>query len=95
MVAQQRECDGSETAYGYGEKISTAGGCANKCQDSSSMFAFGTNAFGNTRCEDGACKCLCETSATSEGTCNQVSHSGYNLYRYTKGTIFSFTFITI
>ena len=94
-MAQQRECDGSETGYGYSEKISTVGECANKCQDSSSMFAFGTNEFGNPRCKDGACWCLCETSATSKGTCNLVSHSGYNLYRYTKGILFSVTVITI
>ena len=86
MVAHKTECDGSETEKG---KFSHVGECANKCQDSSSMFIFGTNDFGNARCTDGACWCICETSATSKGTCHQDSHSGYNLYRYTKGTLFS------
>ena len=88
MVAEKKECDGSEIAYRYDEKISTVGECANKCQESSSMFIFGTNDFGNPRCNEGACWCICETSATSVGTCNQIPHDGYRLYRYSKGMSF-------
>ena len=46
------------------------------------MFAFGTNDFGKNRCNDDGCRCLCETSATDEGTCNNVDHNGYRLYKY-------------
>ena len=86
MVAEKIECAGSvvtETEYGFDERIEKVEECANKCNGLSSMFAFGTNDFGNPRCDsDGFCKCICETGATKEGFCHQMSHSGYRLYRF-------------
>ena len=65
------------------------------------MFAFGTNDYGNSRCSNDAptltkaysptlnvgskCQCLCETSASSDGTCKEVRHTGYRLYKYISG----------
>ena len=46
------------------------------------MFAYGTNAYGLNRCTEAGCMCLCETSASIDGTCNQVRHIGYRLYKY-------------
>ena len=47
------------------------------------MFAYGTNDYGKTRCyKNRTCTCLCETLADQNGTCTQISHSGYRLYRY-------------
>ena len=91
MVAEKNECAGShsldEKEYGYGDRIETEEECAKKCSGLSSMFAFGTNDFGNDRCQNGFCKCICETSATKEGFCHQMSHSGYNLYRFGSGKL--------
>ena len=91
MVAEKNECAGShsldEKEYGYGDRIETEEECAKKCRGLSSMFAFGTNDFGNDRCQNGFCKCICETSATKEGFCHQMSHSGYNLYRFGSGKL--------
>ena len=89
MVAEQKECDGAEIEYGYNETIASVEECANKCRESSSMFAFGTNDFGSPRCiKGGVCKCLCETSSTKQGSCNQIDHKGYRLYRFRPGMLF-------
>ena len=56
--------------------------CAEACKGQASMFAFGTNDFGVDRCEDSGSKCLCETSARADGTCDVVEHKGYRLYRF-------------
>ena len=47
------------------------------------MFIFGTNAFGDDRCYRDGCKCICETAANDDGTCDIKEHMGYNLYRFT------------
>ena len=46
------------------------------------MFIFGTNDFGQNRCDEDGCVCVCETGAKDDGTCNMVSHDGYNLYKF-------------
>ena len=56
--------------------------CAKTCNGVASMFAFGTNDFGVTRCYSDGCTCLCETGAKDDGTCDAVDHSGFRLYRY-------------
>ena len=73
------ECDGLELNKGY---IANVKECAAKCTGVSTMFAFGTNDFDETRCEDTGCRCLCETAATPNGTCSVVNHRGYRLYEY-------------
>ena len=57
--------------------------CAIACKDLASMFAFGTNAFGDNRYFRDGGYCLCETSANDDGTCDISEHMGYNLYRFT------------
>ena len=79
MVAEKAECDGSEIEKGYLPNIED---CAANCEEISSMFAFGTNDFGTTRCQASGCKCLCETGATAEGKCNRIDHDGYLLFKY-------------
>ena len=53
------------------------------------MFIFGTNDFGEVRCNiEGkpiGCSCICETAASEDGTCNTKQHNGFNVYRYLKG----------
>ena len=50
------------------------------------MFAVGTNDYGTIRCENGKCNCICETVATTDGTCSIISHSGYRLYKFVQNT---------
>ena len=87
LIADKTECAGSENSYG---DISTVTECSKRCKGQSSMFAFGTNDYGTTRCYSTGCTCLCETAASSDGTCSQTSHNGYRLYKYkTDGKISS------
>ena len=66
--------------------------CAEACTGVSSMFIFGTNDFGKKRCNRKGCKCYCETSAATDGTCNVKNHRGYRLYRYdTWGNYFHYS----
>ena len=79
MVSEKKECDGSETRKG---KFPSVDDCASQCKEEATMFIFGTNDYGNNRCNDDGCECRCETSATEEGTCNSINHNGYRLYKY-------------
>ena len=83
LVSDRSECGGSETGVGQFTRIIE---CAEKCKAISSMFAFGTNDYGTPRCNNGKCTCLCETAATSDGSCNIVSHNGYRLYKHHQST---------
>ena len=75
--------------------------CAEMCYGISTMFALGTNEYGNVRCyhdplKDMGCNCLCETAASPDGTCTHSGHSGYNLYRIGQGIknlIFDFQYL--
>ena len=70
--------------------------CSEMCKKVSSMFAYGTNDYGTTRCNSAGCTCLCETAASKDGTCSQTSHNGYRLYKYkTDGNISFAYFIYI
>ena len=79
LVADKTECGGSEES----STTSTVDECSKACHGKSSMFAFGTNDYGNPRCDSTGCVCLCETAASTDGKCSQISHSGYRLYKYT------------
>ena len=79
MVSEKKECLGGDYENG---KFHAVDDCAALCNGVSSMFAFGTNDFGTSRCYVDGCRCLCETSATAEGTCTTVDHNGYRLYKY-------------
>ena len=79
LVSEKKECSGSEIGEnGYND----VDDCASYCKGKSTMFAFGTNDFGTTRCYGDGCRCLCETSATKDGTCTTLDHDGYRLYKY-------------
>ena len=80
---EQAECAGSEK---YGRKANIRD-CAEECKGISTMFAFGTNDYGNNRCYKNGCGCLCETAATPDGDCAMIVHSGYRLFRYESGMI--------
>ena len=82
LVAVRQECDGAEVDKGRFQHVDE---CAAKCKSVASMFIFGTNEYGTTRCSGDGCKCFCETSATKEGTCNRAGHDGYRLYKYSPG----------
>ena len=81
LVAYQKECDGSEINAG---RFSTLVECAEICKGKSTVFAFGAKVprSSNNRCFADGCQCLCETSASTDGTCSQASHIGYRLYKY-------------
>ena len=81
LVKDRAECAGDEI---YPGEIATIEDCASECKGISSMFAFGTNDYGASRClADGSkCNCLCETAASSNGVCQESAHSGYRLYAY-------------
>ena len=83
-MRQTKECGGTEVSKGNVDSIDK---CAIVCNGVASMFAFGTNDFGVTRCHADGCTCLCETGAKVDGTCNMVSHKGYHLYRYGNANI--------
>ena len=96
LVKAKGECAGSEMKIGM---VTSIGACSEACKDFSSMFAFGTNDYGNSRCSNyyskwalkfnnkvvTKCQCLCETSASSDGTCKEVRHTGYKLYKVGSG----------
>ena len=84
LVANKKECNGSEILFDIFNQDAkkSISDCANECRDKASMFIFGTNEFGNDRCSENGCSCSCETSAAQDGTCNMVSHDGYQLYKF-------------
>ena len=86
LVEEKVECVAPEVVKERTHDIET---CAKSCQGVSSMFIFGTNDFGDNRCNADGCRCICETSALADGTCTTVSHNGYKLYKYVKSAIWS------
>ena len=81
LVAEKTECSGKEYSRGY---MANAEQCAVACKGWSTLFVFGTNDFGTNRCNDeGHCRCYCETQALKDGTCSQIDHAGYRLYKFT------------
>ena len=80
QVKDKTECTGDEEDKGYLKRVED---CAINCNGVSSMFSYGTKKWGDSRCNQDGCKCLCELGATSSGTCNEKNHLGYDLYKYT------------
>ena len=81
LVAEKRECDGSEVAFGDGGTQSLKE-CAEGCHMlDASMFIFGTNDFGKPMCSEDKCECYCETSSKA-GVCNQKDNKGFRLYKF-------------
>ena len=83
LVSKKAECNGAEVGAGMSPSLAA---CAESCSGKASMFAYGTNEFGNNRCASGRnCRCLCEM-ASANGVCTkQVQHTGFNLYKYKSG----------
>lgn len=82
LVGDKKECVGSEIFKG---KLPSLAACADKCEETASMFAFGTNDYLTKRCDYGGsygCDCYCETSANGDGVCNEENHNGFRLYKY-------------
>ena len=84
LVGEEKECGCDEIYVGRKEAV---GGCVTACYGRSSMFIFGTNDYGVTRCWEKGCSCICELAASLDGTCQRTGHNGYRLYRYEKGMI--------
>ena len=84
LLAEGKSC--SEESIFKG-KISLSM-CAEKCDGSSSVFAYALNAKGNFRCNSLGCNCYCITGASSDGTC-YVYHVNvfYNVYAYRRGNL--------
>ena len=81
LVAIKMECSGEEIGNFFW-KARHLQDCAKSCVGLSTMFIYGTNDFGTTRCNNDGCKCFCETSATQEGNCTLTNNNGYRLYQY-------------
>ena len=79
LVQEQKECDGEEVVKGRMDSIDQ---CVEACNGVSSMFAFGTNDFGENRCYSNGCECICETAARDNGICYMNDHKGYRLYKF-------------
>ena len=79
LVQEQKECDGEEVVKGRMDSIDQ---CVEACNGVSSMFAFGTNDFGDVRCYSNGCECICETAARDDGICYMNDHKGYRLYKF-------------
>jgi len=80
-VADKKECDGSEDNKGPKKTLAE---CAEECRGISSMFIYGTNDFGTSRCkkDEEDCECFCEISS-KDGKCeNEIDNPGYRLYKY-------------
>ena len=80
-VADKKECGGSEKGTGTKKTLAE---CAKSCREISSMFIYGTNDFGNSRCktnDNEDCPCYCETSS-EDGECSMVENKSYKLYKY-------------
>ena len=52
-----------------------------ECKGISSMFAYGTTKWGDSRCNGDGCICICETAAARSGTCDTTDNTGYDLFK--------------
>ena len=87
LVDEKKECGGEEVNKGGMDSIDQ---CAMACSKLSSMFVFGTNDFGNDRCFSDGCKCICETAAKDDGTCDTVDHNGFRLYKFSASSKYNY-----
>ena len=87
LVAEGQECFDPEgqphIIYTENEEINSVDGCATKCKSTkASMFSFGTLDYGDPGCNDKGCQCICEISASKDGSCKHVINSAVRLYKY-------------
>jgi len=79
QVALKAECEGDYTYKGY---VADLEACGQACIGEGEMFVYGTNLYGNNRCNSDGCRCYCAKDTTN-GRCNKrTSHNGYILYSY-------------
>ena len=76
MVDEKTGCTSNEMNKGLFDDI---GSCANECREKYSMFIFQRN----ERCSSTGCKCFCEDTEKSDGTCETTMNDSYDLYAYT------------
>ena len=86
-VASRKECDDPvgkfNIVHSQEKGIKTIDDCANICKGTSSMFAFGAKGLGrDDLCNEVGCRCLCEISASEDGTCTEIDNDGYRLYKF-------------
>ena len=84
LFGHKVRCDGQAVIKGLLNKGTelTIKDCAAACMGLTSMFSFGTNDFGQSKCNATKCNCLCETSSTTDGNCSTTDTDGYRLYTY-------------
>ena len=77
FVAEKKTCGSGEFAGHFHNTTE----CSQACKSKATMFAFGRGGD----CDDGKCRCQCQMSGTPDGTCEQIDHEDYNLYRFNIG----------
>ena len=79
-LADKQECSGGKETFKG--RFKNVGECAAACRGESQLFIYGTNDYGNNRCNStGFCKCYCEHNS-EEFRCPTTSHTGYRLYAF-------------
>ena len=77
MAFENEQCVSTKTSNVMTE---TKEECAIKCLGKSSMFLWGTEG-----CIGSDCPCICETSASDDGSCEREPRNGINLYKFITG----------
>ena len=83
LVATKMRCSGEKLGNTFW-KARHLKDCAKSCVGVSSMFIYERKEVSN-RCRGDGCECLCETTASPDGTCRMDMYDGYNLYRFDSG----------
>ena len=81
-MSEKHECEGGDDYACLQPSLEV---CAIACKNRSSMFIYGRADGDETRCYGGKCRCACEAAASKEGSCTEVPHTGYNVYKYAPG----------
>ena len=79
LVQATSECVGKESLQG---NLFSAEACADACRGSSQMFVYGTNQFGNNRCDSNTCACWCQLETINNRCKTIAKHTGFNLYGF-------------
>ena len=77
MAFENEQCVSTKTSDVMTE---TKEECAIKCLGKSPMFLWGTEG-----CIGSDCPCVCETSASDDGSCEREPRNGINLYKFITG----------
>ena len=81
------ECKGSERFKG---ELVSAEACATACRGTSQLFIYGTNEFGEKRCDSKAgiqtCDCWCQDETEDYKCKKETKNKGYRLFAFNKVT---------